>query len=95
MVLQQRSKLGGGASTSSASGSNVVRSSIHSVPNEKWSFATLVVDCIEGTVQLFLNGTSVGTLTTQFDLDGEFSLGEQFTLFGTKAVSECTGGALR
>jgi hypothetical protein len=64
---------------------------------------SFVVDCIEGTVELYINGRPSGRLNLSAaplsnsvgHVDGTWSLGDQFTLFGTKTAADCGNGAIR
>jgi hypothetical protein len=74
----------------------------------KWGWVTLVVDCLDGTVEVFVNGKAAGAklllLTTGVDskattdegrlseLDGAWSLGPQFTLFCSRDSAENQDG---
>ena len=100
---QGRLLLSNGNAKATGSSNSSVRSS-STVTAGAWVFVTLVVDCIDGVVEMYTNGRPAGKLflksgdsteSTTNCWDGAWSLGEQFTLFGTKAPDACQGGALR
>lgn len=94
------------ASLSAGAASAQSRSSTRLTQNQ-WHFVTLVVDCIESSVELYLDGKKQTTMPIAptspeasemmlGTLDGLWSLGSQFTLFGAKTAHLCsTGGNLR
>lgn len=67
----------------------------------RWTCLTIVVDCVEGEICVFLDDTKViqhQQLTAGgINIDGiSYSIQEkQLTLFGTKNLSLCLGGCLR
>jgi hypothetical protein len=79
--------------------------STNSLATNKWSFVTVVVDCIEGVVELYVNGRNSGKLdlnnaqstssAAAGHVDSAWSLGDQFTLFGTRSQIDCGNGAIR
>lgn len=71
-----------------------------SLSSGKWSILTIVVDCVEGTVDLYVNGRSFGQAkmkagSGESNIDGNWSMGDQFSLFATKIASQCGDNSLR
>ena len=76
-----------------------------------WSHVTAVVDCAEGDVRTYIDGklctviaadrtmpptsSTASTSASLGVIDGPFSIGAQLTLFGTKNIMHCGGGAVR
>lgn len=85
---------------SSLGNSSLSFQSSSSLSSGKWSILTLVVDCVEGSVDLFVNGRSFGqarikSANGESTIDGEWSMGDQFSLFATKTASQCGDNSLR
>ena len=90
----------GSSSKATLSSATASVQSTNSLPSGKWTFVSLVVDCVEGAVDMYVNGRTSGQIklissASESAMDGAWSLGDQFSLFGTKSASQCGDNSLR